>query len=163
MKVYGKGIVAEFIDAFIYAFLIVLLDFHFPFLKERDIVFYLLLLYTEQIKEIVFKGVTIGRIIMKIRIYDSNWEKPSVAIMLKRWHLVTGMQTYKAHRLFVERYSKMEIIEAELNTFGTRLIEIKEFKRFSEEAKALPGRWQDNMCRLYDAYLFKLYDKKEDQ
>ena len=59
-------------------------------------------------------------------------------------------------------FSKMKIINTEREKFGTRVIDKKNFLRFSEKAKALPGRWQDNMCRLYDEYLFKLYAKKED-
>ena len=128
-----------------------------------DLIFYSLLLPAPQIKEIIFKGVTVGRMLMKIRIYDSNWEKPCTAVMLKRWHLVIRMQMVGAVGFNVIRHSKMEIIEAELNTFGTRLITKKDFKRFNEEAKALPGRWQDNMSRLYDAYLFKLYGMKEEK
>ena len=162
MKIYAKRIVAEIIDSFIYIFPIILLLVYFPFFRKMDIFFYILLLRIVQFKEVVFRGKTIGRIIMKIKIYDSNWEEPSATVLLKRWHLVTTMQNFHSYSVWKTRPSKMKIINTEREKFGTRVIDKKNFLRFSEKAKALPGRWQDNMCRLYDEYLFKLYAKKED-
>ena len=153
---------SELIDVLSFCFPIVIINFYFPFLKGRDIFFYIILFGAFQFKEVVFRGKTIGRIIMKIKIYDSNWEEPSAAVLLKRWHLVTTMRNFHSYSIWKTRPSKMKIIDTEREKFGTRVIDKKDFKRFSEKAKALPGRWQDNMCRLYDEYLFKLYAKKED-
>ena len=161
MKVYKKCTVARAIDAFIHGFLIVILWKTMPMIfKDKDWIFYFLyVILPLYFTEFTFKGASIGMAIMRIRVYDKNWQKPSYSILLQRNCLVTRLRFIK-HNPYCPSLSVMDMIDEERDKLGTRVIDKKVFKRLNNEAKSLPGDWAENMSKLYDAYLRKLYLKE---
>ena len=161
MKVYKKCIVAELIDTFIHLALVIELREKFPIIfKDKDWIFYFLyVILPLYFTEFTFKGASIGMAIMRIRVYDKNWQKPSYSILLQRHCLVNRLRFIK-YDPYYPSLSVMDVIDEERDKLGTRVIDKKVFKRLNNEAKSLPGDWAENMSKLYDAYLRKLYLKE---
>ena len=164
MKIYRKTGIADVIDNLIHALLIGMLIYFVPFFKGNDLIFYLLLIYLGNFRDFIFKGASIGKRIMGIRVYDKNWKTPCCSVLFRRSCYVSSMHfvkwKYSMHpNTKYSDISILDVIDSEREKFGTRIVDKKVFKRFSKEAKLREGRWEDNMSRIYDEYILCTYSK----
>ena len=166
MKTYKKEGIADAIDNLTYALIVCSLIYFIPFLQGRDLLFYFLLITQPiEMKDFIFKGASIGKKIMGIRIYNENWKSPSYSILYRRSCYIGGLRFVKnrpqGRRWYglADDVTILDIINIEREKFGTRLVDNKVFKRISAEAKLKEGRWEDNMSKMYDEYIMCVYSK----
>ena len=165
MKIYKKRTYADRIDVAVYILFLTIVAGFFPsHLLHKDFLFYLLIFYPINLSDFVFKGASIGKKIMGIRLYDKNWKSPSYKLLFRsRIHIGFVRHMRWKHRLHPkwEYYDTtfLDIIDLEREKYGIRLVDNKVFKRLSEEAKLREGRWEDNMSRMYDEYIMCVYSK----
>ena len=160
MKILKKRKIAFVIDSFIFGFIIAGLQLIIEDLTvDRSIVFFALMFSPLFLRDYLFKGASIGKKILGIRIYNDDWKSPTFLKLLKRSFLTTsyGWMLWWKSKFIEECFS--DIIEWEREKFGTRVVDNKVFKRLSEKAKLCEGRWEDNMSKIYDEYIMCVYFK----
>ena len=166
MEIFAKIRLADLLDYFLFASIWALFQvFRIPFLGEtHDLIFYLIMIYPIEMRDFLFKGASLGKVIVGIRIYDQNWKNPSYATLLRRELFISYLRALRAkHHHLPHKITKYEIILTERNMFFTRVVDRKMFKKFDQMAKTLSGRWEDNMSDLYDMYIADVYKTKEDE
>lgn len=165
MEIFAKRRIADGLDYFLFALILALFRvLRIPFLGEiHDPLFYLIMIYPIEMRDFLFKGASLGKVIVGIRIYDQNWKKPSYATLLRRELFISHLIGLRANYHSPHKITKYEIILTEKNKFFTRVVDRKMFKKFDQMAKTLPGRWEDNMSDLYDMYIADVYKTKADE
>lgn len=112
-------------------------------------------------RDFTFKGASVGKKIMRIRIYDSQWNKPSFFLILKRTCVLIYVNFDTVfQRGDIAGEGVIDAIAREYKATGTRVVENNIFKKISAEAKKLDGKWSDNMSKLYNEYIRNLYSEK---
>lgn len=158
MKILKKRKIACVIDSFIFGFIIAGLQLIIEDLTmNRSIVFYALMFSPLFLRDCLFKGASIGKKILGIRIYNDDWKSPTFLKLLKRSFLTTnyGWMLWWQSKFTEKCFS--DIIEWEHEKIGTRVVDNKVFKQLSEQAKTLDGEWEKNMSKLYGEYISKMY------
>lgn len=161
MKILTKRGIAVFIDCFIIAFIALipqpLLDSLLTDLRSEFLLLLIIPLYC--LKDCVFKNASIGKKIVGIEIFDSNWKAPKFSVLIYRniW------MAYKGYFLFwkskVAHESKITLFDEERNDLGTVVIDKKVYKRLKKECEVQKGDYCENMTRMYNEYLRGIYIK----
>lgn len=159
MNILVKRLFAFIIDLLILGCFILILK-QFTTIEKLSLKYaslFLLLLF----RDFTFKGASIGKKIMRIRIYDSQWNKPSFFLVLKR----TCVLIYVNFDTVFQRgdivgEGVIDAIAREYKATGTRVVENNIFEKISAEAKKLDGNWSDNMSKLYNEYIRNFYSEK---
>lgn len=166
IKIIVKRFIAFVLDCSVYGLIVGLIFLCCPFFEvvlgpKPDPLFILLVLYPINMRDFLFKGASIGKALVGIRIYDKNWKKPRYSLLFRRSVFITNLFFQKYTIFTSEDYENRptfyEIINKERNKFYTRVLERKTFKKLKKVANALPGRWEDNMNDLYDGYIQSSY------
>ena len=159
MKILKKRAFAVCVDSFLIGMLCESLRTSVPFFNVFEDFWFLLVVTLYLFKDSLFRNASLGKMIMGIRIYDNNWKRPKLLVLLKRNAL---MQTIGYAKWWKARFIDGNIIDLfdwERDKLGTRVIDKKVFKQLSEEAKQLDGDYVKNMTNLYNSYLMNLYMK----
>lgn len=161
MKVLAKRGIAVFIDCFIIACIVLIPQPLFNSLsadlKSEFLLLLIIPLYC--LKDCVFKNASIGKKIVGIEIFDSNWKAPKISALIYRniW------MAYKGYFLFwkskVAHESKITLFDEERNDLGTVVIDKKVYKRLKKECEVQKGDYCENMTRMYNEYLRGIYIK----
>ena len=160
MKVFKKRICAVFVDSFVFGLIIASLQLLIPNITvDRSPIFYLLLLFPFFMRDFIFKGASIGKKLLGIRIYDKNWESPSFSVLLKRSFLTTFVGYFMCFKIKFVDGSIIDIIDLERDKLGTRVVDKKILKEIKKQVELLDGEYTENMSKLYDGYVLNLYLK----
>lgn len=161
MKIFEKRILAVLIDGFIFGAI-------YTFLKDvvipesffrLGLPSYLILFLPFFCRDILFRNASLGKKIMGIEVFDSEWKKPKPLLLLKRAFLMLTVGYVTCWKsVFVEK-NDMLIFDYERENIGTYVIDKKVLSELSEEAKRKAGSFEMNMNELYQAYLRKYYLK----
>ena len=160
MKILKKRAFACAIDSFILGSIIATIQLVIPnLLIGKSDIFNLLIIFPFFCRDFTFKGASIGKKMLGIRVYDKNWKSPSFSSLLKRSILTytIGFLIFCKAR-FIDG-SIIDLIDWERDKIGTRVVDNKVFAKLSEEAKQLDGDYAENMSKLYDEYVRTLYLK----
>ena len=151
MNIVVKRLFAFIIDLLILGCFILILK-QFTTIEKLSLKYaslFLLLLF----RDFTFTGASGGKKIMRIRIYDSQWNKPSFFLVLKRTCVLIYVNFDTVfQRGDIAGEGVIDAIAREYKATGTRVIEDEVFKRLSAEAKKLDGEWADNMTKLYNEF-----------
>ena len=113
-------------------------------------------------RDFTFKGASIGKKIIGIRVYNKDWETPKFSLLLKRTFILMFLN-FDAIFLKgdVVGDGVIDTVNTEYKKLGTRVVETKVFDRFSAEAKSLDGNFAENMNKLYDDYMKSIYPQND--
>lgn len=159
MKIFKKRCIAFFIDAFIYCFLLVL--FHEFIYTPKYELTHLIFFCPSFLKDCLFKNGSIGKKLMGIAVYDSDWSKPSFILSLKRTVMSSVVGLALVWKSVFIGGSKMILFEWEKNVVKTFVIDKKVYKALCADAEKMEGDFTKNMTELYMTYLKDFYSQKE--
>ena len=158
MKILTKRIFAVFVDGYIHAFIVAGIQFLLPeWFNEYPLVAFLIIPFF--FKDLFFKNASLGKIIFGLRIYDKNWEKPKIKVLVLRAIFTSTVGAIKAQRLAILGESYIEVFDWEREKFGTCVIDKKVYRELELIAREQGGDFAHNMTELYNAYLRDLYVK----
>ena len=151
MNIIVKRLFAFIIDLLVLGCLIAILK-QFTVIEKNSLKYaalFLLLFF----RDFTFKGASIGKRFMRIRIYNAQWEKPSYKQILKRtWKmLLVNLETICVYGDFLNE-GVCDAVIREYKATGTRVVEDEVFEKLYAEAKSLDGEWADNMTKLYNEF-----------
>ena len=155
MNIIVKRLFAFIIDLLVLGFFIFVLK-QFTVIEKNSLK-YAALFLPLFFRDFTFKGASIGKRFMRIRIYNAQWEKPSYKQILKRtWKmLLVNFETICEYGDFLNE-GVCDAVIREYKAIGTRVVEDEVFERLSAGAKKLDGEWADNMTKLHNAYITNL-------
>ncbi len=159
MKVLKKRILAEFIDTFIYEFILAIIQMKIlePLNAPDDLIIILFIPFF--FKDIVFRNASIGKKILGIVIYDKQWRAPKCTLLFKRAAIMLTVGCVKLWKIFHFGDSYITLMDWEREKLGTVVIDKKVYKKLEAIAKEQKGIFSDNMTKLYNSYLRELYCK----
>ena len=159
MKIFGKRIVAFFIDLLILGCLIAILK-QFVDIRKNSLE-YAALFLPLFLRDFTFKGASFGKKAMGIRVYSKTWERPSYWLVLKRTVIMVWigfMAVFEKGDIVGEGI--IDTLDAEYEKIGTRVVDDKVFKKLSKQAREIGGDPVENMTILYNEYILNLYAEK---
>ena len=149
MSVLKKRAIAILIDSFILGSIIVLCDTLLQGLGASLGNFDLLLIALMIFKDCIFKNASIGKKIMGIAIYNIKWQPPRFGVLIRRALLMQTIGYLLFCKAMLIDRNFTQLLDWERDTFGTRVIDNKLYKKLSEEAKNMGGDYVKNMNELY--------------
>ena len=160
MKIFKKRFIAFVIDLLILGCLIFILK-QFVTIRKNSFE-YAALFLPLFFRDFIFKGASIGKAIVGIRIYGKEWESPSFFLLLKR-SVLTSFFVVRAllHDGKILGSDVVFVYYLERDKLGTKVIDKKVFKRINSEARLLSGSYIENMNKLYDDYMKSLYPQND--
>jgi hypothetical protein len=118
---------------------------------------FLFLLVPYFLKELTFRNASIGKKIMGLVIYDSDWNllSPLKTVARTIFMMTVGDATYglMGYTKF-KREKRIAFIEWELKHVKTQVVEKKVYKKLKAEAEQMDGDFKENMTTLYNKYLY---------
>ena len=156
-RILRKRFFSTLIDAFVFAFAFEFCRFFIPpfaWLFKQGIWMYMIVMIPYLYKDALFRNASLGKKIMGLAIYCSDWSYPSVTVLIKRllWFCMRGNWIVsKAQVLDKNHYAQLFIEEKE--RLGTRVVETKALNRFKNEAMTETGVDFKKLSVLYDEFL----------
>ena len=159
MKVLKKRAIAAIIDVFILGLIIGFLQFLNPNLFDGRGYLLILFIIPLFLRDIFFKNASLGKVLCRIAIYDSDWKAPSLLLLIKRSFLTAtiGYGIFMKSK-FIDG-GVVSLFDWERDTLGTRVIDKRIYKEIEIIAKNRNGDFAKNMTELYNEYLRSLYLK----
>jgi hypothetical protein len=158
-----KRILAILIDGFVFGAIYTLLkDFVIPepFFK-LGLISYLILFIPLFCKDMLFGNASLGKKVMGIKIYTTDWKKPTPLLLFKRaLFMMTKGYLIWMKSTFAEK-NDIAVFDYEREVLGTYAIEDAVCQKLKKEANAKSGSFESNMSELYTAYLRSLYLKQK--
>ena len=167
MKIFKKRVIAYIIDVFLMVGVSVAFDeflysFGLGFLEFDFLIAVVFLVF----KDCIFLNRSLGKRIVGLVVYDSNWKTPKFIHSLKR---TVGTYFYipvwTRKRIYInssdteERKEKMTFFLWEKNVLKSFVIDKKVYKKLKADAEGMDGNFADNMTELYMMYLRDIYSK----
>ena len=165
MKVFKKRVIAFIADIFLICSILVVCDevlsSFFVNVSRFDI---FILLFLVSFKDCIFINASLGKKIMGLRIYDSNWEKPKLFHSIKRTLATYFLAPFMIFRSYVslngpDYVDKLGFFNLEKNVLKSFVIDKKVYKKLKADAEGMDGNFADNMTELYMMYLRDIYSK----
>ena len=156
MKIFKKRFFAFLIDLLLLACIIYVMKHTLEIRKNT--IQYALLFLPLLVRDFTFKGASIGKIIMGIRIYNSEWRTPSYYLLLKRSFIVSWILNWNWS--VVGCYIGEDILylyRKEKEKLGTQVVDKKVYRELAIKAQSIEGYYPDVMQNLYEEYLKDLY------
>ena len=155
MKVFRKRAVALLIDSFLLGALLVLTQ---ELLNWGDWDILLIILFF--FKDCVFKNASIGKKLMGLSIYNSDWKAPSIKVLFKRGALMLTVGYLLTWKALAVGESLISVFDFERERLGTQVIDKRVYSELAQQAKQRDGDFSKNMTELYNSYLRDLYIKQ---
>ena len=159
MKIFKKRFFAFLIDLLLLACIIYILKHAWGFRKNT--IQYALLFLPLFVRDFTFKGASIGKMIMRIRIYDNEWKTPNYWTLLKRSFIISciALDNYLL-RGYLIGADILYLYDKEKEKLGTQVIDKRVYNELCIKARSSVGYFPDVMSALYDEYLKKLYSER---
>ena len=156
MKIFKKRFFAFLIDLLLLACIIYVMKHAFGIRKNT--IQYALLLLPFFVRDFTFKGASIGKMIMGIRIYNSEWRTPSYGLLLKRSFVVSWVMfdNYIDKGYYIGE-DILYLYKREKAKLGTPVVDKKVYRELAIKAQSIEGYYPDVMQNLYEEYLKDLY------
>ena len=155
MKVLKKRAVALLIDSFLLGALLALTQ---ELLNWGDWDILLIILFF--FKDCVFKNASIGKKLMGLSIYNSDWNAPSIKVLFKRGALMLTVGHLLTLKALAVGESLMSVFDFERERLGTQVIDKRVYSELAQQARQRDGDFSKNMTELYNSYLRDLYIKQ---
>ena len=164
MKVLKKRAVAIVIDSFVIGFLLAgAMELFKSWSPSTDNFFTtiiaLSLMLLQLLRDLLFRNASLGKMIMGLRIYDDNWEKPSVFAIIKRSAITSFAGLAIMYKAIFMTGNYLTLFDCEANYAHTRVIDKKVFKKLKKEIADIPGDFAKKMTEAYNSYLRDCYSK----
>ena len=158
MKILTKRAIALFIDGLVFGIYYSLChNILSNWIEYLGTVVYVILLVPLFFKDIIFRNASIGKKIMGIAIYDVNWEKPKLAILVKRAFLMLTVGYLLFWKSMFVDGEIIALFDWERNSLKTVVIEKKVLKKFQKELQEQNEDDCTKLTDMYNAYLRDLY------
>jgi len=159
MKIIKKRVLASLIDAFIFGAIVASIQLLIPNLLVNRGLLLIFLFIPFFSRDFVFRNASIGKKLLGIAIYDNDWRRPRLEVLLKRSFLTATVGYYLLFKAKFTGGNILAIIDFEREKIGTRVIDKKVYKELEIIAKAKKGEYKSNINELYNEYLRNLYLK----
>ena len=158
MKIMKKRLIALLIDGFILgAFYelcrLILLDAFWEF----GILCYIIVFSPFIFKDCIFRGSSIGKKIVGLRVFTTKWEQPSIWLLAKRTLYMSTIGYALWWRIKLRGESMMCLFDWEQRVLGTTVIDKNVFRELKEKAQDEDGDFSNNLLNLYNNYLREHY------
>ena len=162
MKVLKKRFFAMLIDSLIMAVILLVLS-KFGFIKEdARRIDYLWLLIVFPSRDIIFRNASIGKKLLGLRVYDTNWLAPNLIVLYKRSIATMTLSSGVAHKSkLIGDGNLISVFDFERDKLGTFVIDKNVYAKLKAEAETMNGDFCKNMTDLYNTYLRSIYMKED--
>ena len=156
----AKRYIAMLIDSFAFGLILAICKFGLDALEFRSLeIMFALIVLVLSLRDVIFANASFGKKCVGISVYDLNWKKPKIAVLIKRSF---STATLGMAILFKSRFSEegtISFIDWERDKLGTMVIDDKVFEELRLIAEAQKGDFAANMTALYNKYLREMYLK----
>ena len=160
MKILTKRAIALLIDAFVYGLIYVLCQKLLQNWHENlSSLVYFILFVPFFFKDVIFKNASLGKKIMKIYIFNDEWQPPKAFVLVKRAFLMQTVGYVLFWRLKHFDDNMISFFDWERDSLKTRVIEKKVYIMLQKEIGIGAKDYSSKMTNRYNGYLRNLYIK----
>ena len=159
MKILKKRAIACLIDSFLFGIILVLFS---ELLKSWGVRFNnveLILFIPFFMRDIMFRNASIGKRMLGISVYDTDWKKPKLSHLMKRSFFMMGVGYVIYWKSKLTDGNAIDVVDYERETLNSYVIDNKVYKKLADRAGQMDGDFSTNMSCLYNEYLRNLYMK----
>lgn len=155
MRTIEKRIAAIFIDTCIYAGILVVIFNAFGLVEVvmLNTPLFLLTMLPILFKDCLFRNASLGKKLMGISIYDTNWKKPHLWILVLRVCLI-----HIRGLVFVITHNYVKFVKLERSVLKTIVIDNNVFENFKKEVEKCNEDFVEGMTKRYNEYLSSHYN-----